>query len=109
MVSSPEFGLPLEKILEIFNLIRTTLAEKNSKIDEQATELVSVKEQLAVAVGNDAEDTATIAQKESDASSARDELAAYKESVANNTQDKELLAAIAAFKGELGFATPPAA
>lgn len=103
MVNTGEFGLPLEKFLQLAKLILAKIAEKDAQIEAQATELVSVKEQLAAALGNDEADAATIAQAESDASSARDELAALKASIANDPQNQELLAAIASLEGQLGF------
>lgn len=109
MVNTGEFSLPLQKILELGALVKGALKEKDDKITEQATELVSVKEQLATALADDAADADKITAAENDASSARDELAALKESIANNTDNQQLLAAIASLEGELGFSTPPAA
>lgn len=109
MVNAGEFGLPLQKFLELANLIREEFKKKDDKITEQATELVSVKEQLAAALADDAADEDKVAQAESNASSARDELAALREAIANDTNNQQLLAAIAALEGELGFTIPPAA
>jgi len=134
MTNTVDFGLPLDKILEFGNLVRSSLKDKDDKIVALTTsssdlttqltsalaELATTKADLATALANDAADAATITkaqqdatdaqakftQAEGDASSARDELAALKLAVASDTNNQKLLAAIASLEGEFGLKSP---